>query len=229
MGWLAWARLGPKPCPGGVFIEFQPPLTEPGPYVFKLSLDEALKPCEFEVSLPVPARVDTSRCTMAVELKTQSRGKHQSIVGLTFAAAPKRFGLAIKSGNETVYDAHIAPHYSPYPIRRDENRRFCGDQALVKPACVRESSQCLPFRASCSGPEGCEKPKACCANPDFGREFGSAAATECSSKNYCLERYGRIACHLDSDCPADSQCVDDPAGSDFKPTLRLCAPRPAAH
>src|SRR6186713_2118235 len=82
MGWLFWVKLAPAGCPGGVFVEFHPPLSEPGPFQFRLKLDRASDACEFSVPLPVPERVDTSRCKMAIALKTLNRGKHASIGGL---------------------------------------------------------------------------------------------------------------------------------------------------
>ena len=226
MGWLFYTKLVPS-CPGAVFVEFHPPLSEPGPFHFRLRLDDIKDVCEFDVPLPVPERVDTSHCKMAVALKTLNRGKHASVAGLTFAAAPKHFALKVSRAGEALYDTALDPHYSPYPTKREENKRFCGEQAFVQPACVRGSSECAPFATSCDGPEDCDKHQVCCGSPESARDYGKALASECSSRRRCQERYGHVGCHVDSDCAADERCGDDGASAEFKPPLLACQPRAA--
>ncbi|MGC4092562.1 MAG: hypothetical protein QM756_32720 [Polyangiaceae bacterium] len=226
MGWLFWVKLAPARCPGGVFVEFHPPLSEPGPFQFRLALEGAQAPCTFDVPLPLPARVDTSHCGMAVELKTLNSGKHASIAGLTFAAAPKVFSLEVRRNGEKLYDSKVTPHYSPYPTKREENKRFCGEQAFVQPACLRGSSECAPFRSACDGPEDCDKHQVCCASPESAREYGKSASSECSSRRRCVERYGHIGCHADADCAADERCAADTTTADFEPPLLFCQARP---
>ncbi len=228
MGWLFWVQLMPKSCPGGVFVEFHPPLSEPGPFHFRLRLDDAEQACEFDVPLPISQRVDTSHCKMAVELKTLKRGKHESIGGLTFGAAPKHFALKVTRQNEALYDGDVVPHYSPYPTKKEENKRFCGEQAFVQPKCVRGSSECAPFPTSCDGPEDCGEHEICCGSPESARDYGKGFATECSGRRRCLERYGHVACHHDADCRSGESCADDGSAAEFKPPLLACRPREEA-
>jgi hypothetical protein len=225
MVWLFVTKLSPS-CPGGVFVEFHPPLSEPGPFHFSLRLDDSKEACEFDVPLP-PQRVDTSHCKMAVELRTLNRGTHASISGLNFAASPKRFALKVTRAGEALYDGEVSPHYSPYPTKREENKRFCGEQAFVQPKCVRGSSECAPFPTSCDGPEDCDKHQVCCGSPESARDYGKTLATECVGRRRCLERYGHIGCHNDADCAADESCGDDGSSAEFKPPLLACKPRAA--
>lgn len=227
MSFVMWQRFRPAPCPGGVVVELHPPLTEPGPYRFRLLLDQAEKPCEFEVPLPVAKGVDTSSCKMAVALKTAKRGVHESIVGLTFAAHPERLKFTVLRAGEKIYDATLTPRYSPYEIRREDDKRFCGEQAFLSPKCLANSSECAPFPLSCDGPEDCGEHKVCCASPEWGREFGKHAASECSTRSACLNSLAHIACHEDGDCPKDMRCDDLSLRADFKPSLTACRPRDA--
>lgn len=227
MAFVTWQRIRPPPCPGGVFVELHPPLSEPGPYRFRLHLDDAEKPCEFEVALPVSARVDTSACKMAVALKTAKRGSHETVLGLTFAAHPERVKFEVLRQAEKIYDLTLTPQYSPYEVRREDDKRFCGEQARLQPQCLRESSECSPFPVVCDGPEDCGEHKVCCVSPEWGRDFGKLAASECSGRNACLDRLAHIACHEDGDCPRDMSCDDTSLGSEFKPALRACRQREA--
>lgn len=231
MSFVFWQRCGPAPCAGGLFIELHPPLAEPGPYRFRVAVDTGQAPCEFEVPLPLPSKdaVDTKHCAMTVELRTLTRGEHTSIVGVAVGASPKRFEFRVTRAGESIYDAHLEPKYTPYPTKREDNKRFCGEQAFVKPACLRGSSQCSPFPAACSGPEACAKPKVCCVSPEWGRDYGVKAASECSSSRGCLDRFARIACHVDADCPKDMACDDRSLEGEFKPALVACRPRTDAH
>lgn len=224
-GWVAWERLRPTPCPGGVFIEFHPPLEALGNYHFRLSLDGAEKACEFDVPLPLPANAQKPACHMALDLRSKLEAGKVRIAGLTFGAAPERFSLQVRHDGELLYDSNVVPTYTPYPMRREESRRFCGDQAFVKPACLRGSSACAPFSASC-GPEApCPGKKVCCASPEWAMEYGPLAATECSSERRCLERYGHIVCATDADCPKDMACEDASLRGEYKPALTMCQPR----
>ena len=225
-GYVAWKRLRPPPCTGAVFVELRPPLLEPGPYRFVLTLDEGDRVCEFDVPLPSKRPVDTKSCGMALALETRVQGTRSSIVGLTLGAAPEQLGFRVKRGAETIYDERVEPRYAPYATRREDSKRFCGDRAFVKPACIRGSSQCAPYPASCTGPDGCPQGKVCCVNPDQAREYGVHTGTECSSRRGCLDRFGQIACRADPDCKDGSRCTDETFGRYFEPAMRVCGDRP---
>jgi hypothetical protein len=222
MGFVMWRQLGPRPCTGGVFLEFRPPLAEPGPYRFRLELQDRAKPCEFSVALPPAGEIDTSACEMALALKTRVQGTRHSIVGLTFGASPQNLKLRIDRGAERIYDVRVEPKYSPYPVRRGEDKRFCGEQAFVKPACVRGSSQCAPYRPTCDGPEDCPEHKVCCVSPEWGKEYGTQAASECVSARACLDRFARIACHESSACPKAMSCDDASLRAEFSEPILVC-------
>jgi hypothetical protein len=219
MGFTFWERFRPPPCTGGLFIELHPPLSEPGPYQFQVTLDTGAPPCKFEVPLPVKGAVDTKHCGLTMELKTLTRGEHTAIVGLAVGASPRRFQFQVKRSGEAIYDARLEPKYTPYPTKREDHKRFCGEQAFVKPDCVRGSSECAPFAAACTGPEGCVKPKVCCLSPEWGRDYGVKAASECGFRRGCLDRFARIACHEDADCPEDMACSDGALRGEFKPAV----------
>ena len=221
-GWILWKSVGPRPCTGAVFIDFSPPLPAPGPYRFRLELDDRATPCEFEVPLPDPGAVSTKKCGMRVELSTRDQGAEESITGLTVGASPTRLALKVLRGAELIYDTELEPSYSPYPTTREESKRLCGDRASLVPKCVRNSSACLPFRPACDGPEDCPTGKRCCVNPDQGKKYGAHAAATCESKSRCAERFGLLACHESGDCPKSSTCAPAPFGSDFSPALRTC-------
>lgn len=227
MGYSVWLRFRPPPCTGGLFIELHPPLSEPGPYRFRIALDAGAKPCEFSVPLPLPAKsvLDTKHCGLTMELRTLARGERTSIVGLALGASPKHFQFRVERNGEALYDARLEPKYTPYPTRREDNKRFCGEQAFVKPDCLRGSSECAPFPAACSGPEACAKSKVCCVSPEWGRDYGVNAASECSSARSCLDRFARIACRVDADCPKDMACDDTSLANEFKPSVIACRPR----
>jgi hypothetical protein len=235
-GFVAWQRTRPATCTGGVTIELRPPLAAPGPYRFELELEGIRQPCVFEVPFPIRGRVDTSSCGHAVELRTRVQGDvakspegdDAKIVGLTVGASPESFHFRVRRGGELLYDAPITPTYGPYETPREESRLFCGDRALVSPPCVRGSSACAPYAPSCDGPEDCPNGKACCASPEWGREYGPASATECSSTGRCLNRFGLVACHADSDCPTDMACTDTSLANDFTRPLAACQPKKAA-
>jgi hypothetical protein len=164
---------------------------------------------------------------MAVALKTAKRGNHETILGLTFAARPERVKFEVLRQGEKLYDTSLTPKYSPYEIRREDDKRFCGEQARLLPKCLENSSECRPFALACDGPEDCGERKVCCVSPEWGRDFGKLDASECCGKNACLDRLARIACHEDSDCPRDMRCDDTSLGPDFKPALTACRPRDA--
>lgn len=222
MSWVVWQRVRPPPCAGGLFIELHPPLSEPGPYRFRVALDGAAEACEFEVPLPIKGEVDKKRCRLALELKTQTRGNQTTIAGLTVGAAPKWFHFQVKRSGESIYDTRVEPKYTPYPAHRRESKRFCGQQAFVEPPCLRGSSQCAPYRHVCSGPTDCPKTKACCVSPEWARDYGASAASECGSTRGCLDRFALLACRADADCPEDMTCDDGSVANEFDPPLTIC-------
>ena len=223
-GWFLVSRFAPKPCPGGVTLEFHPPLNAPGKYRFKLGLGEE-QPCEFELRLPFEGEPDKKGCRLTLALTTKTRGKLASISALTFAAHPDEFQLKVTRDKETLYDATLTPHYAPYETLRSEDKRFCGERARLEPTCVRGSSQCGPYPASCDGPEDCQEKAVCCATPEWGREYGVQFATECTSKSSCLARLAHIACHTDQDCPKDMRCAEESLASEYQSRLVGCLPK----
>ena len=219
---VVWLRTRAVPCPGAVTLEFHPPLEAPGHYQFEL-LGVGSKPCEFSVALPTtPNAQGASACGMAREVRTQVRGAEVSIAALTFAAAPERFTLRVKRDEELIYDTSLVPKYAPYATLRAENRRFCGDRARVVPQCLHGSSECEPFPARCAGPEECPSGQACCLTPDWGREFGPQAASECSSRSSCFSHFGQLACHSDRDCPSDLRCQSSALAAEFSRAVTSC-------
>jgi hypothetical protein len=225
--WVIWMRTRTPPCPGAVTLEFHPPLGEAGRYRIELGRDGA-KPCALSFTIPLGSSAkgqEKTGCGMALELHTLLQGGSESVSGLTFAAAPPRFKLSVKRNEEAVYDTELEPKYAPYETTRAEDRHFCGDRALVLPACVRGSAECAPFPASCSGPEGCSKNQACCLTPEWARDFGPRAGSECTSVNNCFAHLGHIGCHADADCPAGMACADHSLAADFSPTVSVCVGR----
>ena len=219
---VIWLRTRAVPCPGAVTLEFHPPLEAPGRYRFEL-LGVGREPCEFAVALPTnSSSVAPSSCGMARELRTQVRDGEASIAALTFAAAPERFTLRVKRDEELIYDRAIVPKYAPYPTLRAENKRFCGDRARVVPECVRGSSECAPFPARCTGPNECPRGQACCLTPEWGRDFGARAASECATQSSCLSHLGQLACHADGDCPGDLHCQSTALATEFSPAVMSC-------
>jgi hypothetical protein len=227
-GFVLWQRLRPPPCTGGVTVELRPPLRAPGPYRFHVELEGIRQPCELEVPFPITGRVDTKACGHAVELRTRVRNGEAEIVGLTIGASPDTLRFRATRNGEVLYDTAIEPKYGPYETPREESRVFCGKRALVAPVCRRGSSACAPYEPTCDGPEDCGDGKTCCANPDFGREYGELAATECGSRRRCLDHFGSIACHTDADCPTDMSCTDQSVSKDFKRPVVTCEPRKTA-
>jgi hypothetical protein len=222
MSWLLWSRMAPPACTGGVFIEFRPPLTQPGPYQFTLALNDSPPRCQFEVALPADKPISTSRCGMRLELQTRGAASDASIVGLTVGKSPKKLHLIVKRGVELIYDSRIAPAYAAEPTTRKESKYFCGERASISPQCIRGTSQCTPFSAACDGPEDCPAGKICCVSPESGHEYGYKSASQCASRAYCIGRLAHIACHTDEDCPKDMSCTDTSLETEFKPAIRGC-------
>lgn len=212
-----------------MFIEFRPPLSQPGPYRFTLTLDNAPKRCEFEVTLPSDKPVNTTRCGMPLELQSRNAGGEISITGLTVGASPKQLHLAVHLVAEVIYNLNLQPNYSAELTSRADSKRFCGKRALVQPACIRGSTQCLPFPANCDGPEDCQKGKTCCASPESGHEYGYKSASKCTTFSYCLGRLAHIACHVTEDCPKDMSCDDNSFGDEYKPVLTGCRSNTGRH
>ena len=224
---VIWLRTRATPCPGAVTLEFHPPLADPGSYRIQLSWEGA-KPCVLTVVLPLGPPKQTpekSGCGMAVQLRTQVRDEQATVAGLTFAAAPPRFGLQVKRDSEPIYDTQLEPKFAPYPTLRAEDKHFCGERALVLPPCLRGSSECAPFPARCTSPADCRAKQACCLTPEWGRDFGPRSASECTSTNSCLAHLGRLACLLDSDCPSGMHCGDASLASEFTKPVLLCQSR----
>ncbi|HKO53787.1 MAG TPA: hypothetical protein VJV79_39035 [Polyangiaceae bacterium] len=227
IAFVVWIRTRATPCPGAVTLEFHPPLVEPGRYLVQLSWDGS-SPCQFTVDLPLDVQAkgrEKPGCGMAIELRTQVKDGQASIAGLTFAAAPARFRLRLKRDAEPIYDTLLEPQFAPYPTTRAENKHFCGERALVLPPCVRGSSACTPFPARCTGPQDCEGRRACCLTPEWGRDFGALAASECTSSNSCLSHLGHLACHDDRDCPETMRCGDTSLAAEFSKPVLVCRSR----
>ncbi len=220
-GFVAYRRLRPPPCTGGVYIELRPPLPEPGRYRFRVELDGGERLCEFDAAADGSAK--KLDCKMPLELATRVQENAHSIVGLTIGAAPERLRLQVKQGNQAIYDSELSPKYTPWAIRREDSKHFCGDRALLQPQCLRGSPQCAPYPARCDGPEDCPTGQVCCASAEWAREYGVYAATECSSQRNCLDRFARIACHADADCPSGAPCNDATLRGEFAPPLTACA------
>jgi len=227
IAFVIWSRTRATPCPGAVTLEFHPPLADPGIYRIQLSWEDA-KPCQFTVELPLASTAQDrakTGCGMALELRTQVQAGHASIAGLTFAAAPARFQLQVKRGGEPIYDAELVPQFAPYATTRAENKHFCGERALVVPSCLRGSSECSPFPARCTGPQDCQPKQACCLTPEWGRDFGPLAASECSSESSCISHLGHLACHADDDCPRGMRCGDSSLAAEFSKPVSVCQNR----
>jgi hypothetical protein len=223
-GFLLWRETRPAPCTGGVTVELRPPLSAPGRYRFELRLDGIEQPCVFDVPWPVRGRVDTSTCGLVVELRTRVQGEQGSITGLTVGASPDALSFRVERSGEVLYDTPITPKYGPYETPRSESRLFCGERAIATADCRRGSSACAPYEPTCDGPEDCASSKACCASPEWGREYGPAAATQCSSARRCFDRFGLVACHADADCPKDMTCSDTSLAKEFKRPITVCQP-----
>jgi hypothetical protein len=225
--WVIWIRTRATPCPGAVTLEFHPPFADPGSYHIQLSWAGA-RPCDLTVAIPLDSATQDHKrtgCGMALQLRTQVQDNQASLSGLTFAAAPERFTLRVKRNDEPVYDAVLEPKYAPYETSRAEDHHFCGDRALVLPPCLRGSSECAPFPARCTGPQDCGPKQACCLTPEWGRDFGPKAGSECSSTSSCFAHLGRLGCHGDADCPADMRCGDATLAADFLPSVLVCQSR----
>ncbi|HLV19934.1 MAG TPA: hypothetical protein VKZ49_03600 [Polyangiaceae bacterium] len=222
---FAWERTRPPACPGAVFVELRPPLLDPGVYHFRWILDDGTT-CEHDQRLPPPKAPPRHACKLALALETRTTGARTSIVGLRLGAAPKKLRFEVKRDGEAIYAADLEPEYSPYEIRREDDKRFCGPRALLRPPCIRSSSQCLPFEPSCDGPEDCASDRVCCVDTDSGREFGAEAASQCRTRRACLDGFGAVACHRDADCPKTSRCGATPL-SEFRPALLVCEEGPA--
>ena len=223
LGWFLWQALRPPPCPGAVFVDLRPPLTEPGQYRIALAVGSR-PPCHFDLTLPPAGAVDTSQCNMPLDLTVRGQGREAAIVSLTVGASPKVLGLRIEHQGELLVDTELEPHYAKYEARRQDDPRFCGRQARVAPACVRGSAQCTPFHPVCRGPADCPAGRVCCIAAERGHEYGHRAAARCTSRGDCDSTYGDLACHNDADCPRGSLCEKRPQ-KDFEPSVRTCRAR----
>lgn len=229
LAWVGSRLLAPPRCPGALFLELRPPLAAPGPYRIKLAYGDSPEGaaedwhhCEFSVSLPQEGPVDVAACGAALDLMLDGQGPDLRIAGLTLGVAPTRLSLQVEKGEERIYDTILAPSYAGYPVSRAESPRFCGPRATVTPPCLRGTSQCAPYPASCIGRRACPSPKICCVHPDWGREHGVAAAARCSSRRTCQDALAFMACEGDRDCPEDQSCGMADFSLDFKPKVRVC-------
>ena len=224
---VIWVRTRATPCPGAVTLEFHPPLADRGRYLVQLSWEGA-RPCQFTVDLPLDAKVgnrEKTGCGMAIQLRTQVQAGQTSLAGLTFAAAPAHFRLQLNRDAERIYDTSLEPRFAPYATTRAEDPHFCGERALVLPACLRGSSECAPFPARCTGPRDCELNRACCLTPEWGRDFGPLAASECTTINSCISHLGHLGCQGDTDCPSGMRCSDSSLAADFSKPVLACRDR----
>jgi hypothetical protein len=158
-------------------------------------------------------------CRLPLEFSTRERDGKLAVVALTLGAQPDLIEFRAQKDGRTIYDSELTPKYAPYEIRRDDNPRFCGEQAYLEPSCVRGSPACKPFPVRC---DACERPKVCCAWPDWGHEYGIDAATQCVSSALCQDRLGHVICQGDADCPAGLKCTDDSLRADYEPPIRAC-------
>ncbi len=162
---------------------------------------------------------------MALALRTQVQAGVASVSGLTFAAAPEHFRLGLERNEERLYDVELEPKYAPYETTRAEDKHFCGDRALVTPPCLRGSSECAPYPASCTSPAACGAKQVCCLTPEWARDYGPHAGSECTTSASCFAHLGHLGCHGDVDCPSDMSCTDSSFGSEFSPQVSACESR----
>lgn len=220
--WMLVSRFRDAPCSGAIFFEFHPPLSGQGRYVIDVDLDRGDKRCEIELGLPLTGQPDKSRCPMTLELKTQGERAATQLVGFAVGAAPEQVALSVRKGNEVLYETKLEPSYSPYSVEREPGGRFCGDRAFVQPACIRGTSECWPFVTNCDGPEDCNRGRVCCVDPEWGADYGSSTATECTSSSRCLSRMAQLACHEDAHCPSEMKCTHAPFADQFRGALSVC-------
>jgi hypothetical protein len=233
-GVLLVGRALPPPCQGALRVELRPPLK--GPATFHFSLDTAApgsaerhEHCEFDVTLSAKAEVTRKQCAYPWQLQLREARGEVAITGMLLGATPEHLSLAIRGGDELLYDTELQPTYdSNITALRPESgeERFCGRAALLKAPCVRGSSQCVPFAALCDGPEDCGAGHVCCAAPAWGMEYGARNSMECSTRGQCAARIeSYVACHSDSDCTSGFACEAGGEGESFKPALQLCTPK----
>jgi hypothetical protein len=211
---------------GASTIAFRPPLLGPAKYDIAVHLDER-RTCEFHVELADRAKVIGQECDLKWQLQVRGPTAQPAIVGVVISAAPEAMRLFVRRDEERIYDTRISPAYvEANPAERGETPDFCGQSSLLKPDCIRGTSQCKPFVASCDGPEDCPGKQSCCAAPGWGMEYGAERSMECTSRSACLTRIESfVICHEDADCPKDMACSDRSLEGDFDKTLLACAPR----
>lgn len=220
------SRAMPPPCLGAATISFRPPLLGPAAYDIALDLD-ARRTCLFRVELGERAKVLEQNCTAKWQLQVRGPAGQPAIVGMVISAAPEMMQLRVTRGAERIYDTSVTPQYlEADPGERGEVQDYCGQSTLLKPECIRGSSQCKPFATICDGPEDCPGTQACCAAPDWGMEYGAAHSMECTTRSACLSRIESfIVCHADADCPKDMRCADESLAEDYEQKLQACAQR----
>jgi len=224
---VVWLRTRKPPCPGAVTVELHPPLAEPGNYQLELSW-AGRAPCNFDFTVPLSvdlAHRQKTGCGFAIQLQTRVQAGAATVAGLTFAAAPERFKLRVRRNQEAIYDTELEPTYAPYETTRADDKHFCGDRALVEPPCLRGSSECAPFPASCLAPADCGASRVCCLTPEWARDYGPRAGSECTTSTSCFAHLGHLACRADGDCPSDMSCRDTSFEREFSPAPRACESR----
>jgi hypothetical protein len=195
----------------------------PGPYHVRFELDD--ERCEFDVSLPISGSVDKRACPKPLELETRVQDGKTSLVGVAVGATPDHVRFVVQRGRAVLYDTSTEPSYSPYAVRREDEKKFCGDRAFLKPECRPGSPGCAPYPAACDGPEDCSGGKSCCLAPDQAKEYGAAVATECASRRRCLDSFGALACHTDAECPPDMACSDRSLEKYYRTPVLACQNR----
>ncbi len=218
------SRALPKPCTGATSVQFGPPLLGPATYHFSFDL-RSRGHCEFSVALNTQAKVERQSCDLKFQLQVRGPAGEPAIVGVVLSASPPELALRVQRQEEAIYDTVITPTYAVEALRA-EAEDFCGQSTLVKPECIRGSSQCKPFSVLCAGPEDCDNGWACCAAPGWGMEYGAARAMECTTRRACSTRIDSyVVCHEDAHCPKGMGCTDTSLKTDFEKPLTVCAPR----
>jgi hypothetical protein len=204
-------------------VELRPPLPMPGPYHVRFELDD--ERCEFDLTLPISGSVDKRACPKPLELDTRVQDGKTSLIGVAVGDTPDHVRFVVQRGQDVLYDTAVEPAYSPYSVRREDEKKFCGDRAFLKPDCRPGTPGCVPYAAACDGPEDCSAGKSCCLAPDQAKEYGAALATECVSRRRCLDSFGALACHADAECPADMACSDRSFEKYYRTPVLACQNR----
>ncbi len=222
-GGVLASRAIPKPCTGATSVQFGPPLLGPATYHFDFELGSRGH-CEFSVELNTRAKVLQHQCDTKFQLQLRGPPGEPAIVGVLLSESPTELGVRIRRLDETIYETVVTPLYAVEAMR-DGPDAFCGQSTLVKPECLRGSSQCKPFPVLCEGPEDCAEAGACCAAPGWGEQYGAERSMECTGRRACSSRIDSyVVCHQDTDCPKGMTCTDASLKDDFEKPLTVCEP-----